>query len=236
MLDSHPHTPPQEPKLTRATLVCTGILIAIAAVLFGGVLVAGKMYPAVRENLPTVLACTVVVLGLANLVAELLILRQFRIPLSTVGLSRPSLRVLHVLWQIPLAIIVLLIVQGAVFLLFAGNNGTGGGSSFSDLSPVGAVLAFVGLAILTPLWEEIYFRGLVFAAVGQKHSTILAVVVSALLFGAAHLVPILLPYLVTLGFILALLRVFHRNLWGGVALHVTVNTIASASILAVLAP
>ncbi|WP_404861442.1 hypothetical protein [Gephyromycinifex aptenodytis] len=37
-----------------------------------------------------------------------------------------------------------------------------------------------------------------------------------------------------LGLALGLLRAFHGNIWGPMALHMSVNTIASASLLAAL--
>ncbi|GAA1547811.1 hypothetical protein GCM10009691_22830 [Brevibacterium picturae] len=58
-----------------------------------------------------------------------------------------------------------------------------------------------------------------------------AVAISAAIFALCHGVPILLPYMLALGLCLALLRVFHGNLWGPLGLHIAINSTASLVLL-----
>lgn len=228
-----PASPVPSPTLVAQA---AGLLIGVTAVVFGSVLALGLTVPLIRSHIVTALAVAVPVLGLLALVVERWILGRHRVTWSALGFTRPTRRLLHLLWQIPVVLIALLAVQGVALLLLGGNGvSTDSSSSGVDgLDPASAVLLFLGTAVVTPLWEEIFFRGILFGAVRARWGTAWAVLISAVVFAAAHGVPILLPYLVTLGLALALLRAVHRTLWASLALHVTVNVIASSALLVAL--
>lgn len=136
-----------------------------------------------------------------------------------------------------MVIIAALTAQLVTAALTDGANSEAGGSmgDFAvGINPVLAVLAFIAIAVLTPLWEEMFFRGLLFGGIRARWGVVLAVAVTTALFSVVHAVLVLVPYFFTLGLGLALLRIFHRNLWGPLALHVTINCIASATILTAL--
>lgn len=80
-------------------------------------------------------------------------------------------------------------------------------------------LALAVLGLLTPLCEELLFRGLIFTALGR-----LAVPGSAVLFALAHGIPALIPPVLIAGIVLAELRRRTGSLWPGVAVHAMVNT------------
>jgi membrane protease YdiL (CAAX protease family) len=80
-----------------------------------------------------------------------------------------------------------------------------------------AALAVLGL--LTPLCEELLFRGLGFACL-DRH----AVPVTSIAFAAAHALPALLIPVLVAGFALGEVRRRTHSLWPGVATHVTINT------------
>ncbi|MDX6553498.1 MAG: protease family protein [Gaiellales bacterium] len=84
---------------------------------------------------------------------------------------------------------------------------------------VALVLALVVLGLLTPLCEELLFRGLIFAALGR-----FAVPGSAVLFALAHGIPALIPPVLVAGLVLGELRRRTGSVWPGVATHATVNT------------
>lgn len=226
---------PSAPSL-KAVLQTAGLIVAASVAVFGAVLALGFTVPAVRSHITTALALAIPVHAALILAVEGWISRRHGMTWAGLGFSRPTRRLLHLLWQIPVALVALVLVQGAA-LLILGDNGssTGGGvSSLTGIGPFAAILLFIGAAVLTPLWEEIFFRGMLFGSVQARWSTGGALVVSALVFAAVHGVPILLPYLVTMGFALGLLRAFHRNLWGSLALHLTINAIASSGVLIAL--
>ena len=85
------------------------------------------------------------------------------------------------------------------------------------------VLTFLALAVWTPLTEELFFRGFVFAGLVHRFGAAGAVVFSALIFSAFHVVPgVLIPIFIT-GLLLAWL--YHRtgSLWPSIAAHAGQN-------------
>ena len=96
------------------------------------------------------------------------------------------------------------------------------------------VLAIVLAAVLTPLWEEVLFRGALLSGFLLRFGPFLAIVLSAAVFASVHLAVLTFPYLFCLGIALALLRRFHRNLWASVVLHAVNNGIVALVALTAL--
>ncbi|MGW6422994.1 CPBP family intramembrane glutamic endopeptidase [Nocardia sp. NPDC055053] len=109
----------------------------------------------------------------------------------------------------------------AMMLLIAAFGGLQGLSWGS----VGGFLATAGAMAAVAVAEEILFRGIVFRILEERTGTVVALVVSALLFGAAHLVngdATLLGTLsiaVTGGTLTAAAYVATRSLWLPIGLH-----------------
>jgi membrane protease YdiL (CAAX protease family) len=96
---------------------------------------------------------------------------------------------------------------------------------------VAALLTYEALAVWTPVTEEIFFRGFVFAGLAPRLGIPRAIVVSALVFSAFHLsIGVLVPILVT-GILLAWL--YHRtgSLWPGIAAHAGQNALAVSAVI-----
>lgn len=236
-MTSPPHSVPAAPDLSSKLVAqAAGLIIGVTVVVFGSVIVLGFTAPSVRQHIALALAIAIPAHAVLVLAAERWILRRHRVRWRGLGFTRPTRRLLHLLWQIPAALVALLVVQGATFLLLGGtgSSGTDGAGTLGALGPFSALLVFLGTAVLTPLWEEIFFRGILFGAVRSRWGITWAVLISAVVFAAVHGVPTLLPYLVTLGLILGLLRAFHRTIWASLALHMTVNTIASSTLIIAL--
>ena len=89
---------------------------------------------------------------------------------------------------------------------------------------------FVTGAIVAPVVEEIFFRGFLFQGFRQKYGWVAGVLLSSLLFAAAHLEPAALIPTFVLGCVLAV--VYHRanSLWPPIFFHAAIN---SFSLLAV---
>lgn len=232
---------PVVPYAEAPTLKLTGWaalwILVITAVIFGGTLGLLFAQDEPHQLAFPALAIALILHSLLVLLVLLHLIRRSRTSLRAVGFVRPSWRLLHLLWQIPAVIVLVLTAQLVTSALTNGANSDAGGSVKAlavGLNPVLVVLAFIAIAVLTPVWEEIFFRGLLFGSVRARWGVVLAVVVSTVVFAAVHGVLILLPYLVTLGLSLALLRIFHRSIWGSLVLHVTINCIASGTILTVL--
>lgn len=93
-------------------------------------------------------------------------------------------------------------------------------------------LAFITLVVLAPLAEEVLFRGYLYGKLQKYVPIIPALLVTSLLFGAAHLPgsdhvqwSVALDTF-ALGIIMCLLRTITGSIWAGVLLHMTKNAIA----------
>ncbi len=94
-----------------------------------------------------------------------------------------------------------------------------------------ALATYEALAMWTPVTEEIFFRGFVFAGLTPRLGVPRAIIVSALVFSAFHLsIGVLLPIFVT-GMLLAWL--YHRtgSLWPGIAAHAGQNALAVSAVI-----
>lgn len=88
------------------------------------------------------------------------------------------------------------------------------------------VLDFMSVSMAAPFAEEIFFRGFVFAGLAQRMSPQLAVVLSALLFGLAHLERWSFLPIFVIGTGLAWLYYRTQSLWVNIVAHATVNTVS----------
>ncbi len=150
------------------------------------------------------------------------------------GFTRPTLHILHLLWQIPVVFVALLTAQGLTFAVTGTPpvaEGGGVDSLTTSAGPLVALAVFIGASLLTPLWEEAIFRGVIHGGLRRRFGCFLAALLSASTFAAFHGVPILLPYMLTLGFALAFLREFHKTLRAPVIMHVCLNSLVGGLVL-----
>lgn len=125
--------------------------------------------------------------------------------------------------------------EGLWVTFVAGPEGGGGGSGgIGEVAAPGGVLSVVliiaGLAITAPIVEELAFRGYLFPALTRWRGPWIAAIVTALLFGAAHVLvypPAFLPALAFFGFGACLLFWFTGSLLPAVGLHALNNGIAA---------
>lgn len=97
----------------------------------------------------------------------------------------------------------------------------------ADRTPLALVLTFIAGAVLAPIGEELLFRGILLPQLAQMMRPWLAIVVSALLFGAlheAHGIARIGPMVI--GVILGWARLRSGTLWTPIAIHMIVNTTA----------
>jgi membrane protease YdiL (CAAX protease family) len=93
--------------------------------------------------------------------------------------------------------------------------------------PVAVILVFLTVAVLAPVFEELMFRGFLLPWLGERlgrrlgkgRGTLLALVITAVTFGAMHMQPWGLPTLSTLGFVLGLAYVRSGNLGTAILVH-----------------
>lgn len=100
----------------------------------------------------------------------------------------------------------------------------------SDIAFPGAAafFTFQAVALVTPLTEEVFFRGFVFAGLIPRFGVVKATLVSALIFSVFHLsIGLLIPVFVT-GLLLALLYRKTGSLWPCIFAHAGQNALAVA--------
>lgn len=106
----------------------------------------------------------------------------------------------------------------------------------SSMAPVAAnfALLFVLLVIITPLAEEIVFRGFLYQLL-RKHLPVPAAAgMSALGFAAVHGIAPLLPWLFFMGVVYALIVERTKSLWSSIILHSMSNALAWFAIVVAL--
>ncbi len=85
------------------------------------------------------------------------------------------------------------------------------------------VMMILAVGILTPILEEIVFRGLVFHQLRKNIPIVPAVILQALLFGLVHMNLIQGAYAFALGILMALTMIWSRSLLLPIAIHIGMN-------------
>lgn len=222
------------PLTRRQGLKLLGFLIATTVVIVGSAIAVTLLVPAAREHSTVLLAAALPVHATALLAVLHIGLRRAGTGWRALGFTRPTKRILHLLWQMPVVLAVLIAAQMLATSLTGSTPGykSGGVPALAaGAGPVVALLVFAGAAVLTPVWEEAVFRGIIHGGLRRRFGWIGASFFSAAAFAAAHGVPMLLPYMITLGVSLSLLREFHKTLWAPVILHASLNALVVGAIV-----
>ena len=100
---------------------------------------------------------------------------------------------------------------------------------YLDRGPMAVAAVLLAGVVVTPVMEELAFRGAIATLVARRHGEWVAIAVSAAVFAAAHLRPALVPLLVTGGLALGALGWAARSVWAPVAAHALWNVCAFAA-------
>lgn len=233
-----PSQPPAAISLKQAWWALMWIAVYVAAVCLAvvGAGLSGLVHFTEEIAVPVILGGATAAALLATYVH---LIRRNRLTPRMLGFRRFDARMLHLLWQIPAAILASACAQGLFLGLLSllGVDGAAASSPNGALSRVAALpapligLAVLIVAVLTPLWEEVLFRGAFLSGLTQRLRPFAAVAISAAIFAAVHLVLLTFVYLFMLGVALALLKRFHHNLWAPVLLHSVNNALVLLIIL-----
>jgi len=105
------------------------------------------------------------------------------------------------------------------------------------LLAAGPIWGLIGLvaagAVLAPLGEELLFRGIVFGGL-RRYGLVISTLVSAVLFGLAHGINVVLPAAIVLGVLNALLYHRSRSIWPSIVSHAVNNTIVFVTVAILL--
>lgn len=136
-------------------------------------------------------------------------------------------------WMIVATLIGLFFVPVSVSLSLAFERSATGREV--DLSPPREVfdtvpideflLVFVGVAVIVPIAEELFFRGMLYRWLRTRLNLGFALVISSAIFGAVHFSPISFISLSAVGALCALMFEYSRSIWPAVAVHAANNGI-----------
>ena len=222
--------------------VAVGILLILMCVIpVGGIAflmgeVGGRFKPAIA------------VWGSSHLMGFAILLIVWRVGLHPRRLSLSSLGLVAPTTSMVLTVLLSGLALGASLLFTMGYSTLVDYLGWEVLAPpdileefgdiafpgVAALATYEALAMWTPLTEEIFFRGFVFAGFVPRMGIPRAIAVSALVFSAFHIftgfVGVLAPIFIT-GVLLAWL--YHRtgSLWPGIAVHAGQNALAVSAVV-----
>jgi CAAX protease family protein len=93
--------------------------------------------------------------------------------------------------------------------------------------PATAVLAIVGISVivLAPLAEEAFFRGFIFQRLRSRYGVGWGIVISAAVFGLAHLIPLIMLPIFGLGILLASIVNARKSIVPSIFAHATFNAV-----------
>ena len=121
------------------------------------------------------------------------------------------------------------LIYAIAFIFFFGEPTTitelPGGTSW-DSSPVALILTFISICILTPISEELLFRGYILDALNRLHGKWPAIIISSIIFGMVHFDPFTMGMATIGGVIYGWIRMRTGSLVPGIVAHGMWNTMA----------
>ena len=121
------------------------------------------------------------------------------------------------------------LIYAIAFIFFFGEPTTitelPGGTSW-DSSPVALILTFISICILTPISEELLFRGYILDALNRLHGKWPAIIISSIIFGMVHFDPFTMGMATIGGVIYGWIRMRTGSLVPGIVAHSMWNTMA----------
>jgi len=104
-----------------------------------------------------------------------------------------------------------------------------GGFKVISVNPVSAIIIPMAMAFSAAIFEEIIIRGIIFRIMEEKLGSYIALIISAAIFGALHLlnphatVVSAICIAIQAGLLLGAAYIYSRNLWLPIALHFAWN-------------
>jgi len=125
-----------------------------------------------------------------------------------------------------LALVAMQVVYQAILGAFHQQNHVQAGfEHFSVRSPSSAIMVLVTGAIIAPIAEEMFFRGLIFNALATRMPMLVAALISGVLFGLGHGDLVLFPALALFGVLQAIIYRISGNLIVPMVVHAANNVI-----------
>jgi membrane protease YdiL (CAAX protease family) len=167
------------------------------------------------------LTSSLIAYGWQTFAAWLFSLRMTGLRLALWGFNRPGKATL---WIVPAG----LAAVYAVSLLYGLAVHSKQQEIISEFprSAGGLVLFLLVAVVMAPLFEEIFFRGFLFRGFAESWGWVVGAIVSAAVFGLAHLQLDVFVPLFALGFVLAWAYKRTGSLWTSISLHALFNLLS----------
>lgn len=150
------------------------------------------------------------------------------------GFVRPRRSLWHLWWEIPTLTVVSLALAAGLGTALGVTPGSAG--STNELAaadhPVVVSVLLVTMILLVPLAEEIIFRGVIYGWLSCRLATPAAVVVTGVAFGAVHVLPAVMLYIIPHGIGMTAMRAWHGTLWASYIAHAVNNALVASLVLA----
>ena len=105
-------------------------------------------------------------------------------------------------------------------------------AGFSWTAAIG--MTFLG-GVAVPIAEEMLFRGVIHRWASDKWGAVIGALISSLLFGLIHVIPVVIPFAFVMGLFIAYAYERTKSLWPGIVIHIINNSVKIALIYVVLA-
>ncbi|RKD69610.1 CAAX prenyl protease-like protein [Sinobaca qinghaiensis] len=133
-------------------------------------------------------------------------------------------------WQIPLLWILMIATQLIFILIYFGGDThnlpeTQNGTASLEINLFTIFAVFIAIALVTPLIEEIIFRGGILQALKTKYNTFIAILLSSVLFLLAHPVTLIMPALLVAGLSFGYLYHKYDSIYPPILHHMFINSI-----------
>jgi len=211
--------------------IVAGMILAIVS-LFAAAAVAavlGSLYPEQEDAVATWIAVHLMALAIVATV-WFLGLRHAKYPLAVLrlsGIRMPRKRtVMLMVATLATSLIATSLYAGIVESMDVEILSPPDVQSDIIFDGLAVLLTFQALAFITPLSEEIFFRGFIFGGLLPRSGPWRAMAASALVFSAFHLsLGVLIPIFIT-GFLFAWLYWRTGSLWAAIGAHAGQNSLA----------
>lgn len=179
----------------------------------------------INDNLKNFIAAAIYEILLIAFVT--LILKFYKMDFKAIGLGELKLAQLGTAAAafavyLPLSIMLLAVVSQLVPINVDEAQDVG----FANLAGIEVPLTFLVLVILTPIAEELLFRGVIFTGFRNKMPFWLAAILVSLLFALAHWQPNVAIDVFAMSLISCYIREKSGSLWPSIYLHVFKNALA----------
>lgn len=238
-LESYAYQPPPPAPSRRPVVRWTlgdMLLVGALTVVLGAAIVLLLRVPGVAdalglraETLRVAMILGGLVYSLAVVATYLVIVRRGRGSWRELGFRAPPLLPVLLIPLLFVAQMTTLVTINAILMQIIGqfeNPQVGALTDPRGFSWGTFALVFLVGAVIAPIVEELIFRGLIYQWLRARSNVAVAVVVSAAIFSAAHVIDVLLPALFGVGLVLALAFEWSRSLWVVIVLHFMQNALA----------